>query len=68
MNEVIGIVESLCGPVHVVRLRAQDGDARHTAADTSIARAAFGYAPSTSLVDGLAAMVEWERAHMEVAA
>jgi len=68
MNEVIGIVESLAGPIHIERLPAQDGDARHTAADTSVARAAFGYAPSTSLVDGLAAMVAWERAHVGVAA
>ena len=68
MNEVIKIVEGLCGPVDVVRGPAQDGDARHTGADTSLARASFGYEPKTSLADGLAAMVEWERAHREVAA
>jgi nucleoside-diphosphate-sugar epimerase len=68
MNEVITIVESLCGPIDIVRGPAQDGDARHTGADTTRARDAFGYAPTTSLTEGLAAMVEWERAHREVAA
>ena len=34
---------------------------RDTAADTSVAAAAFGYRPQTSLRDGLAAMVATER-------
>ena len=35
------------------------GDVRHTSADTSVAAAAFGYRPRTSLAEGLAAMVAW---------
>jgi nucleoside-diphosphate-sugar epimerase len=35
----------------------QRGDVRHTAADTTVAREAFGYAPTVPLEEGLARMV-----------
>ncbi len=37
----------------------QVGDARHTAADTRLAAQALGFAPSTSLEDGLRAQVAY---------
>lgn len=58
MNRVIDLVSSLARPVDVVRLPVQRGDVRHTAADTTVAREAFGYAPTVSLDEGLARMVE----------
>jgi len=61
MNEVLGIVESLAGPVEVVRGAVQHGDVRHTAADTHVAAEAFDYSPRTSLPTGLRAMVDWAR-------
>lgn len=57
LREAIGIVEDLCGPVNLVLGPPQAGDARHTSADISVAREGFGYAPSTSIAEGLAAMV-----------
>jgi nucleoside-diphosphate-sugar epimerase len=55
---VIGIVSELAKPGEVLKLPSQRGDVRHTAADTSVAREAFGYQPVVSLRDGLARMVE----------
>jgi nucleoside-diphosphate-sugar epimerase len=61
MNEVISIVEELAGPIDVVRLPVQRGDVRHTAADTTVARRELGFAPRTTLAQGLAEMVSAER-------
>ena len=61
MNEVISTLSEICGPVEISRKPPVAGDVRHTAADTSVAAAAFGYRPRTALEDGLRAMVEWER-------
>jgi nucleoside-diphosphate-sugar epimerase len=58
MNQVLETVSGLARPVDVVRLHAQRGDVRHTAADTTIARDAFGYVPSVTLEDGLARMID----------
>lgn len=59
MAEVLRIVGSLVGrPVETTRMPAQPGDVKDTAADTAIARQAFGYAPATTLADGLAHMVK----------
>jgi nucleoside-diphosphate-sugar epimerase len=57
MNQVISLVSELARPIDVVRLPSVPGDVRHTGADTSVARAAFGYDPKVCLRDGLAAMV-----------
>jgi nucleoside-diphosphate-sugar epimerase len=58
MNQVIDTVSALARPVDVVRLPVQRGDVRHTAADTTVARDAFGYVPSVGLEEGLAQMVD----------
>lgn len=42
-------------------LGMQDGDVERTWADISLARQRLGYAPKTSLADGIARYVEWRR-------
>ncbi len=61
LNQAADLVAEICGPLSLLRRPPSAGDVRHTSADTSIARAAFGYDPRTRLRDGLEAMVEWER-------
>jgi nucleoside-diphosphate-sugar epimerase len=61
MNQVIDLVGRLAGSLTVTRGVPQHGDVRHTAADTRVAVAAFGYAPTTILATGLEDMVAWER-------
>jgi nucleoside-diphosphate-sugar epimerase len=68
MNEVVALVSTLARPVDLVRLPTAQGDVRHTAADTTTARNAFGYQPRTSVAQGLAAMVAAEEAMTEVVA
>jgi nucleoside-diphosphate-sugar epimerase len=58
MNQVIELVSALARPVDVVRHPVQRGDVRHTAADTTVARDAFGYESLVPLEEGLARMVE----------
>ena len=58
MTQVIDTISALTRPLDVVRLPAQRGDVRHTAADTTVARQAFGYRPEVCLEDGLRRMVE----------
>lgn len=61
MAEVISVIEPLIGrPVEIIRLPSQPGDVRDTAADTSVARDAFGYAPAVHLALGLARMIDAE--------
>lgn len=67
MNQVLAIVGELIAPVRVLHEAAQPGDARHTGADITVARDAFGYRPATGIRQGLAAMVEAERAAFRVA-
>jgi nucleoside-diphosphate-sugar epimerase len=63
MAEVIGMVGTLLGKeVETARRPAEPGDVKDTAADTSLARQAFGYAPAVSLAEGLARMIEAESA------
>lgn len=63
MAEVLRIVGTLVGrEVATARRPAQPGDVRDTAADTSLARQAFGYAPAVPLAEGLARMIEAEAA------
>ncbi|ALV38454.1 NAD-dependent epimerase/dehydratase family protein [Streptomyces sp. CdTB01] len=66
MNRVIDEVGLLTAPVRVVRGPAEPGDARRTAADITVAKAAFGYRPGTDIRTGLAAMVRAERASHSV--
>jgi nucleoside-diphosphate-sugar epimerase len=63
MIEVIETIGELAGvPVSLVWKEKQDGDVRHTAADTTVAREGFGYQPQTTLREGLAAMIGAARA------
>lgn len=59
MDEVIAVIEELCGPIHVVRVSDQKGDVRHTGADITVASSKFGYTPSTKLRAGLEEMLRW---------
>ena len=61
LNRVISLVEKMCGPIDLVRKPMATGDVMHTAADTDVARAAFGFKPRTSFEQGLEAMVQWEQ-------
>jgi nucleoside-diphosphate-sugar epimerase len=60
MNTVVELLADLWGPVKIVRRPSGRGDVRHTSADIALARAGFGYAPTTTLREGLRAMVQWE--------
>jgi nucleoside-diphosphate-sugar epimerase len=60
VNQVIKIIEEIVGKkVEVNYLNRMAGDAAHTGADTTLARTHLGYAPKTSVKDGIAAEVEW---------
>ena len=65
-------VGELARPIEMVRLPAQRGDVRHTAADTTVAREGFGYHPRVTLgagprpdggrgADGLPTDASWGR-------
>lgn len=60
MNQVIKTVSTLARPVTVAYHPVVHGDVRHTAADTSVARDAFGYQPQVRLETGLLRMIESE--------
>ena len=63
VNEVIAEIARIAGrEPRVRRHEMQKGDVRHTAADTSAARAALGFEPRVSLREGLRREVEWLRA------
>jgi nucleoside-diphosphate-sugar epimerase len=68
MREVLETVARLCGPLDLVYRPVARGDVRDTAADTSVAQAAFGYKARTNLMDGLALMVAHERSMSEAMA
>lgn len=60
LNDVLAIVERVVGrPLIIERGPAQKGDMRDTYADTSLARADLGFAPTVSLAEGLAAEYHW---------
>ena len=60
MNEVVATLEEISAPIDVRRGPVQIGDVRHTGANTSSEREAFGYVPPDSeLRRGLEAMVAW---------
>ncbi|HEV8559972.1 MAG TPA: NAD-dependent epimerase/dehydratase family protein [Actinophytocola sp.] len=68
MNRVLGLLDELAAPVRVVRIPDQSGDVRHTAADITLARRAFGYQPRVDIREGLRAMVEAERVTLSAVA
>jgi nucleoside-diphosphate-sugar epimerase len=61
MSDVLATVEELAGPLDITRGADQPGDVRHTAADIRVAAEGFGYAPTTTIRDGLASMIDWAR-------
>lgn len=62
LAEAIALLSEIAGSeLEVIRHDSWRGDARDTAADSSAAAAALGYAPRTGLAEGLAAQWEWAR-------
>ena len=60
VNEVLELIGRVAGRTPLVTVDAtQKGDMRHTYADTSLARADLGFAPSVGLEQGLAAEYKW---------
>ncbi len=60
MNDVIEIIGRVAGkPLDVRHEPAQKGDMRDTYADTSLARADLGFAPSVTLEQGIEAEYRW---------
>jgi UDP-glucose 4-epimerase len=60
MNQVIEIIGRVAGrPLTVRREPAQKGDMRDTYADTTLARADLGFAPSVTLEQGIEAEYRW---------
>lgn len=60
VNEVLSIIGGILGrKLKIRRFDSQKGDVRHTFADTSRARDQIGFAPSTSLRQGLEAEALW---------
>ena len=60
VNDVLAMIERIAGRKPIVHVDAvQKGDMRHTYADTSLAHADLGYAPTVGLEQGLAAEHQW---------
>jgi nucleoside-diphosphate-sugar epimerase len=60
INDVIDMIGRVTGRRPVVQADpVQKGDMRHTYADTSLARADLGFAPTVGLEDGLRAEYQW---------
>jgi UDP-glucose 4-epimerase len=60
LNDVLALIERIVGrPLEIDRGPAQKGDMRDTYADTSLARADLGFAPTVSLSEGLTAEYHW---------
>lgn len=60
--EVIG--DELDRPLRLTRTAVQAGDARDTAADTSLAQRDLGYVPEWDVTSGLRAQIAWHRTAM----
>ena len=60
VNQVLEMIARVSGRRPLVTVDpAQKGDMRHTYADTSLARADLGFAPTVGLEQGLAAEYQW---------
>jgi len=65
MRETIALFEELAGrPLEIRDHPSVPGDQRRTKADTTLIRSELGWAPTTSLRDGLAAQWEWAAARV----
>jgi UDP-glucose 4-epimerase len=66
VNAALEELASIAGrPLDVRRQGRESGDVLHTAADTSRAREELGFAPATTLAEGLRAEYEWVLARRE---
>jgi UDP-glucose 4-epimerase len=66
LHHGLGLIAGLAGRYpEILRLPAQDGDVRDTAADTTRAQALLGFAPTTRLEDGLRAQFDWTVTQIE---
>jgi UDP-glucuronate 4-epimerase len=66
VRDALDVIAELSGRSIDVAYTAQErGDVRDTSADTSRARAELGFAPQTSVRDGLAAELSWVEAMLE---
>ena len=61
VNEVLDIIKSEVGTLKITRYDRQRGEAFRTSADTSRARADFGFSPSISLEAGIHNEIAWLR-------
>jgi nucleoside-diphosphate-sugar epimerase len=60
INEVLSLIRDRTGrQLHVVRQPQARGDALHTWADTTLARAELSWRPCTSIAEGLAAQLDF---------
>jgi nucleoside-diphosphate-sugar epimerase len=65
VNQVLDMIGRVSGRAPAISVdSAQKGDMRHTYADTSLARADLGFAPTVSLEEGLAAEYQWLLEHL----
>jgi nucleoside-diphosphate-sugar epimerase len=66
INQVLDQIADIAGhPLDIRREAAQKGDMRDTFADTTLARAELGFAPATTLADGLRAEYAWLKGFRE---
>jgi UDP-glucuronate 4-epimerase len=62
VNQVVAMLEELSGKsARIVHGPPRAGDQRRTVADISKARRLLGYAPATSVLEGLRAQLNWQR-------
>jgi nucleoside-diphosphate-sugar epimerase len=62
VNQVLEILQELAGkPVRTVHGPPRPGDQRRTVADIGKAQRLLGYAPRTTIADGLAAQLAWQK-------
>jgi UDP-glucuronate 4-epimerase len=65
VNQALEILENLAEQeARITHGPRRPGDQRRTVADTAKARRLLGYDPSTTVVDGLAAQMAWQRQQM----
>jgi nucleoside-diphosphate-sugar epimerase len=61
INRALAILAKLLGKsTQITFAQARPGDQRHTTANTNKAKRILGYAPTTPVVVGLQAQVEWQ--------
>lgn len=61
INDVLAMIEEFTGPFIIKRFDRQSGDAKHTGAETTRARAEIGFSPLVSLREGIGREVSWLR-------